>query len=151
MRKAYVITSIVGGTLVLMTAIGGITGPDTVVKKVAGPTITKTIEVPGPVVTTPVPGPTVTVTVTETKEVKPAAAGPVIDEGTWTVGTDIQPGKYRVRENVAGDCYWEITKSGSNGSTIVQNDIVQGGRPTVTLSGGQDFKTARCGSWEKVG
>ncbi|MGZ3472528.1 MAG: hypothetical protein ACXVA6_21405 [Isosphaeraceae bacterium] len=70
-----------------------------------------------------------------------------ITDGTWTVGTDVQPGTYRTAAAVSGQCYWEITKSGSNGSNIIQNDIVQGGFPTVTLSPGQDFKTQDCGTW----
>jgi hypothetical protein len=72
-----------------------------------------------------------------------------ISDGTWTVGSDIQPGTYRTSAAVSGQCYWEITKSGSNGSSIIQNDIVEGGFPTVTLSAGQDFKTQDCGTWVK--
>lgn len=45
--------------------------------------------------------------------------------------------------------YWEID-SDANGDHIVANDIVTGGRPTVTLKNGQFFKTARCGDWIKV-
>lgn len=73
-----------------------------------------------------------------------------ITDGTWTVGTDVQPGTYRTSAAVSsGACYWEITKSGTNGEDIIQNDIVQGGYPTVTLSVGQDFKTQDCGTWIK--
>ncbi|AEG43652.1 hypothetical protein [Isoptericola variabilis] len=72
-----------------------------------------------------------------------------IQEGTWTVGVDIEPGTYRTTEPVNGDCYWGIYRSGSNKSDIVDNDIVTGGYPTVTLREGQDFQTSRCGSWNK--
>jgi hypothetical protein len=72
-----------------------------------------------------------------------------IREGTWTVGVDIQPGTYRVAEEVTDSCYWGIYTTGSNGSDIIDNDIVNGGRPSVTLSAGQDFRTTRCGSWNK--
>lgn len=72
-----------------------------------------------------------------------------IREGTWTVGVDIQPGTYRVAEEVTDSCYWGIYRTGSNGSDIIDNDIVSGGRPSVTLSAGQDFRTTRCGSWNK--
>lgn len=72
-----------------------------------------------------------------------------IAEGTWAVGVDIQPGTYRTKEAVSGTCYWEIN-SDPNGSDIVENDIVSGGRPTVTLKGGQFFKTSRCGEWIRV-
>lgn len=72
-----------------------------------------------------------------------------IHEGTWTVGVDIEPGTYRTTEPVNGDCYWGIYRSGSNKSDIVDNDIVTGGYPTVTLREGQDFQTSRCGTWNK--
>lgn len=72
-----------------------------------------------------------------------------IDEGTWSVGVDVQPGTYRAKDTVSDFCYWEIT-SDANGDHIVANDIVSGGRPTVTLKKGQFFKTHDCGTWAKV-
>ena len=73
-----------------------------------------------------------------------------ITEGTWTVGVDVQPGTYRTTEAVSSTmCYWGIYRSGSNGSDIIDNDIVNGGFPTVTLSAGQDFTTRDCGTWDK--
>ena len=45
------------------------------------------------------------------------------------------------------DCYWSITRTGSNGDNIIANDIVAGGLPQVTLSRGQDFTTQGCGTW----
>lgn len=75
---------------------------------------------------------------------------PTIDEGVWTVGVDFPAGTYRVAVPVSDSCYWEITKSGTNGDDIIANDIVEGGRPTVTLRKGQDFTSKRCGTWEKI-
>lgn len=72
-----------------------------------------------------------------------------IDEGVWTVGTDVAAGNYRTTEAVSGDCYWAIYRSGTNQDDIVQNDIVTGGRPSVTVRDGQDFETNRCGTWDK--
>lgn len=72
-----------------------------------------------------------------------------IGEGIWTVGTDIAPGTYRTSQPVSSDCYWKITKSGTNGSDIIKNDIPGGGMPTVTLSVGQDFTNSRCGTFVK--
>jgi len=74
----------------------------------------------------------------------------VIDEGVWTVGDDIRPGRYRTDERVDSDCYWSITRSGSNGDDIIANDIPGGGRPTVTLRKGQDFTTRGCGTWTRL-
>jgi hypothetical protein len=72
-----------------------------------------------------------------------------IREGTWAVGVDIEPGTYRTRETVAGSCYWGIYAD-ANGTNIVANNVVTGGRPTVSLSAGQYFTTSRCGEWTKV-
>ena len=82
--------------------------------------------------------------VTKTED---AIAAATITEGTWSVGRDIQPGTYVTKEPVTGSCYWAIYRGGTNGGDIVDNDIVKGGRPTVTLKAGQDFRTSRCGSW----
>ena len=71
-----------------------------------------------------------------------------IANGTWTVGTDIEPGSYRTAEAVTSMCYWAILRSGTNGADIVENDLPKGGFPTVTLSAGQDFENS-CGVWNK--
>ena len=72
------------------------------------------------------------------------AAANSITEGVWLVGEDIKAGTYKLREAFTGDlCYWEISK----GDRIVKNDIVTGGRPTVTLQNGQEFTTKGCGAW----
>lgn len=76
-------------------------------------------------------------------------AANTVGDGTWTVGTDIKPGTYRATDNVGSTCYWGIYRSGSNGDDIIENDIPGGGRPVVTLSPGQDFKSTRCGTWLK--
>lgn len=71
-----------------------------------------------------------------------------ITDGVWTVGDDVEPGSYRASD-VSSDCYWQITKGGSNGSDIIENDIPGGGNPSVTLSDGQEFTSQRCGEWHK--
>ncbi|MBP2412273.1 hypothetical protein JOF48_001072 [Arthrobacter stackebrandtii] len=70
-------------------------------------------------------------------------------DGTRTVGRDIEPGSYIPTADVGSSCYWAILTTGTNGSDIVDNDLPGGGRPSVTLSEGQDFKSSRCGSWTK--
>lgn len=73
-----------------------------------------------------------------------------IHEGTWTVGVDVEPGTYRTTEAVTtGTCYWGIYRTGSNTNDIVDNDIVTGGYPSVSLREGQDFTTSDCGTWDK--
>lgn len=76
-------------------------------------------------------------------------AASTIKEGSWTVGVDLEAGTYRTNSDVTSGCYWGIYRTGSNGSDIIDNDIVTGGRPSVTLSTGQDFKSSRCGTWSK--
>lgn len=76
-------------------------------------------------------------------------ANNTISEGTWTVGVDIEPGTYRTTDSVRSSCYWGIYVSGTNSEVIVSNGIPGGGRPTVTLSEGQDFTTNRCGTWAR--
>ncbi|MGP9837188.1 hypothetical protein [Arthrobacter sp. 179] len=75
-------------------------------------------------------------------------AANTVTGGTWTVGLDIAAGTYRANEPVDSECYWAIMRTGSNGD-LIENDIPGGGRPSVTLSKGQDFNTSRCGSWTK--
>lgn len=76
-------------------------------------------------------------------------AANTVADGTWTVGSDIEPGTYRAAAAVGSTCYWGVYRSGSNGGDIIENDIPGGGRPVVTLSAGQDFNSTRCGKWEK--
>jgi len=75
-----------------------------------------------------------------------------VSDGVYTVGVDIPAGTYRVTAVLGADafCYWEITKTGSNGQSIVANDIPSGGRPSVTLKQGEDFNTDGCGTWARV-
>lgn len=76
-------------------------------------------------------------------------AVPEITDGIWTVGEDIPAGTYKVTEPITDSCYWSITRTGSNGSDIIENDLPSGGLPRVTIKRGQDFETNRCGTWRK--
>jgi hypothetical protein len=78
----------------------------------------------------------------------PAATANTITDGTWTVAEDFPAGTYKTTGSGA-DCYWSITKSGSNGDDIINNHI-GGGNLRVTLKKGQDFETDRCGTWTKI-
>ncbi|MDQ0863761.1 hypothetical protein [Arthrobacter globiformis] len=76
-------------------------------------------------------------------------AANTVSDGTWTVGNDIAAGTYRATADVGSSCYWGIYETGSNGSNIIENDLPGGGRPSVALAAGQDFKSSRCGTWTK--
>jgi hypothetical protein len=84
----------------------------------------------------------------------PSDSGTVQD-GTWLVGEDIPPGRYRTVDVVPTDppCYWERSDPSKAGALdgILANDLVSGGRPTVTLHEGEQFTSARCGAWTRVG
>lgn len=69
-------------------------------------------------------------------------------DGAWTVGRDIAPGTYRTAGTVR-DCYWAIYTARTNTGDILANDNVSGGRPTMTLTKGQEVKSARCGLWTR--
>jgi hypothetical protein len=79
-----------------------------------------------------------------------AAAANTFDSGIWTVGEDIAPGVYKVKEALSGYCSWRITVTGSTGWDSIDSDIVFGGIPRVTLSAGQTFESSDCGEWTKV-
>ena len=85
-------------------------------------------------------------TSTATPAEKTSATGtPTFSDGTWLVGEDIPAGRYRTVDTVDGECYWSI----SNDGDIQDNDFPGGGRPTVTLKKGQEFKSSRCGTWKR--
>ncbi|KQO98923.1 hypothetical protein [Leifsonia sp. Leaf264] len=72
------------------------------------------------------------------------------DGYSYIVGVSMEPGVYEAT-SASGTCYWEINTSGTNGSDIVDNDLGAQGLIRVTVSGGQDFNSSRCGDWKKVG
>jgi len=74
---------------------------------------------------------------------------PTIESGTWTISVDVPAGTYKLNQPQDGPCYWGIYKSGTNLESIITNDIVDGGRPSVTLKKGHDFKSD-CGTWTKT-
>ncbi len=80
-----------------------------------------------------------------------AAPSPRVDvqDGTWLVGEDIRPGRYRAAKvlDATQYCYWEI----SEGGITEKNDLPQGGRPTVHLKEGREFSSQDCGGWVRTG
>lgn len=70
-------------------------------------------------------------------------------DGTYIVGTDIKPGKWK---SAGGEfCYWARLKSFSGTlSSILANDNVFGGSTIVTIrSTDKGFETRGCGVWER--
>lgn len=77
----------------------------------------------------------------------PAPKVPTIGEGIWTVGEDVEPGTYKVAEAAEDYCYWAILDDEGN---IIDN-YLGAGKPKVTIKNGQQFETANCPIFEKVG
>lgn len=72
-----------------------------------------------------------------------------IEDGIYTVSVDIDPGTYRASSGVDVNCFWAVTKVGSNGTDFIASDIPGGGRPSVKVKAGQDLKLDGCGTWVK--
>jgi hypothetical protein len=72
-----------------------------------------------------------------------------VDDGTYTVGQDIQPGTYVAKHSVEG-CYWE--RQNANGDIIANNFINSANRVQVTIrKGDYGFDSEGCGPWIKTG
>jgi hypothetical protein len=85
-----------------------------------------------------------------TRDLKPITTSPSapFGPGTFIVGVDIAPGKWR---GGGAGCSWERLKGFSGG----RNEIVASGEPmgvaTVTVNPkDKGFKSSSCGTWTKV-
>lgn len=86
--------------------------------------------------------------VAPTKPVKLKAS---FEDGTWLVGRDITAGTYTTEKEVSGTCYWERHNPKKDGaSAIIANGFPGGGKPTVTLRNGEEFRTMDCGAWSRA-
>jgi hypothetical protein len=80
----------------------------------------------------------------------PRARGEAINDGTYTVGSNMQPGTWVTAPGVH-DCYWERTSAG--GQTVANDFITfapNGVTVTVRTSDG-GFVSQGCGFWHKSG
>jgi hypothetical protein len=81
----------------------------------------------------------------------PAGPSNVIDkEGTFIVGTDIVPGRYRTTGG--DDCYWERDRDLKGGiDSIIDNGGISGGQQVIEIVPSDvAFKTHGCGTWTSV-
>ena len=96
--------------------------------------ITKTVTVSGP------PPPFVPKTIMET-------------DGTYRVGTDIEPGTYRsggTNPEGATDCYWARLSSLSE-THIIDSNISTSPQMVLIQAGDKAFMTHSCLPWQKLG
>lgn len=127
-------------------------------KAVAGPVITQTATA---TVTPPAP----TATVTHTQKVKVPVPGPTkvvtkqvpqtyttLSDGTYVVGTDIQPGIYKTAgpgsSGVLNSCYWAVLTS-LNTQDIADNGNISG--PTTIQVSGRALELNGGCTWARIG
>jgi hypothetical protein len=131
------------GFLLLGTGIGSaMNGPKASTVNVAAPTVTATVMRTIKVSAATAPA--------KTPQAPAKAPEKPVGDGVWLVGTDIPPGTYRIAQTLpsGSTCYWSV---GAPGAQLPdKNDIVTGGRATVTLVKGKEFKSQDCGDWLKV-
>ena len=78
---------------------------------------------------------------------KPVDTHPHFGDGTFKVGTDIQPGTYRTRTGSTG-CYWERMADFTGGSnSILANDNTDAPAVVTILSTDAGFTSKNCGTW----
>jgi hypothetical protein len=90
-----------------------------------------------------VPGPVKTITAPP-----PGPKAAIAEDGTWLVGSDIQPGTYR--SSTDPDCYWARLKDTTGAfEAIITNG--NGGNQIVTVKPtDKAFESTRCAPWTKI-
>jgi hypothetical protein len=77
-----------------------------------------------------------------------------ISDGTWEVGVDIPPGKFKTSgaENRSIlMCYWDVRTGSETGAFVAQGVINKLNAPgRVTLKKGQFFTTSGCDDWKPI-
>ncbi len=139
-----------------------------VIGAAAGAASSKTKAVPGPVTTqtaTATVTTTPTATVVRTQQVKVPVPGPVrtvtksvpqtyttLSDGTYVVGTDIQPGVYKTAgpgsSAITDSCYWAVLNS-LNTQDIADNGNISG--PTTIQVGGKALELTGGCTWARIG
>lgn len=142
-RKRRTWPWIVGGALgglILIVAIAAACAPTVPTPNYPARSVTPAT-VPAIAVPPPPPAPPAT----------PAApAGPrtTFGEGTWEVGVDIAPGKYKTTGTSGYGCYYARLKTGDGSmGDIIDNNISQGPATVTIKSTDGYFETNGCDSW----
>lgn len=71
-------------------------------------------------------------------------------DGTWEVGVDIEPGRYRT--DPGDGCYWARLRSRGGGvDAIIDNNNARGGQEIVEIAASDAyFESVRCGTWTPI-
>lgn len=94
----------------------------------------------------PAPGTAAAVPVAE-----PTGPLTTFGNGTWVVGADVAPGRYRSpapEEGIMQLCYWDIT---DGQGTILDQAVANEGPSRATLQTGRTFTSQGCQDWVSVG
>lgn len=85
-------------------------------------------------------------------EASPAPAKPSVpefDDGTYMVGSEIQPGTYRTK-NTSGNCYYSrLSGFGNTLDEIIMNDNANGPAIITIAATDKGFTSSRCGTWSQ--
>lgn len=75
----------------------------------------------------------------------------IIMDGTWEVGTDVQPGTYRNSGSASG-CYWErLSGFGGTPADLIANGLSEDQQIVTILDTDAGFKSEDCGTWFRTG
>ncbi len=79
----------------------------------------------------------------------PEAAATFEGDGTYEVGVDIKPGKYK---STGGEgCYWARLKNLDGGfEAIIANNLSDGPQTVTIKKTDKGFETSNCAAWRKV-
>ena len=85
-----------------------------------------------------------------TEETTEPESESTMEEGTYEIGVDAEPGRYKTRvPDDSSGCYWERLKDDRGGlDSIIANDNVNAGaRVSITVKDGEFFNSQGCGTW----
>jgi hypothetical protein len=89
----------------------------------------------------------------EAKKTTEPVAESTMGEGTYQIGVDAKPGRYKTQvPQDSANCYWQRTMddSGDMDSIIANDNLNPGARASITVNSGEFFKSSGCGTWTKV-
>lgn len=71
-------------------------------------------------------------------------------DGTWEVGVDIEPGRYRIEPG--SGCYWaRLRDRGAGIDSVIQNANPRGQQEVVDIAVSDGyFESSRCGTWTPI-
>ena len=92
------------------------------------------------------PAPSSTKPPTSTSTAKPSSDTVTVTDGTYRVGEDIPPGRYKVTERAEDLCYWSVERGGD-----IRENNLGGGFPQFTTRKGDDVTVTGCPDFKRIG